>query len=353
MQKKYYKKIYSRDLLEEILNRNRKMLSKRALRNSSRIKQTRNRTNINGRFNNNKVNTIFKSIGHRKNCDSLKISLEYVLRKTPALENEIGELISLDKVSKEINRYDLIPDEHNLKDPSKPISDDNLKSRQIWHCVFSLPNNDAEIEDFKSSMRKVLDEEFKGHKYIFGIHDDTKNMHAHIIVKEKNDLTNRKLRIGTKDLYDLNKKLRDSCINHGISMDSNQSKMVEYDIDKEVISKVNKKKKKKKLPQYYYKTIPLWVEMYKKNKFEQLETNKSTTNRLKDLGMSDEDINMFLNMYKENKSVASGTINKNPSLFNIKKPKEWFTLRKTEVYEKGTLKMYSNKKAKKSKGLER
>ncbi len=98
MQKKYYKKIYSRDLLEEILNRNRKMLSKRALRNSSRIKQTRNRTNINGRFNNNKVNTIFKSIGHRKNCDSLKISLEYVLRKTPALENELGLIILFETI---------------------------------------------------------------------------------------------------------------------------------------------------------------------------------------------------------------------------------------------------------------
>lgn len=348
MQRKSYKKV-DKDLLEEILNRNRKMLSRRALRNSSRVKKTTDRTN---KSSNNAGITIFKSIGHRKNSGSLRNSLEYVLEKTPTLENEMGELISLDKLTQEINRYDLIPDELNLKDPKKPISEDNLKSRQIWHCMFSLPNNEADIEDFKSAIREVMAEEFVGHKYNFGIHNDTNNMHAHIIVKEKNDLTNRKLRVQTKDLFDLNKKLQDSCINHGISMDKSQASLVEYDIN-ESISKSKKKVKKKKLPQCYYKTIPLWVEMYRSNKFKQLETNKSTTERLKKLGMSDENINMFLNMYAESKSFASGAINKNPSLFNIKKPKEWFNLRRMEIYEKDSSNMNSNKKSKHSKGVER
>ncbi len=301
-----YSKPHEKDLLEEILNRNRKMLSKRALRNSSKTKKTTDRTN---KSNNTAGVTIFKSIGHRKNSSSLKSALEYVLRKTPTLENEMGELIDGDKLAKEIKRYDLIPDELNLKDPSKPISDENLKSRQIWHCMFSLPNNEADIEDFKSALREVMAEEFVGHKYEFGVHNDTNNMHAHIIVKEKNDLTNRKLRVGTKDLYDLNRKLQDSCINHGISMDRSQSNLVEYDIDKELISKVKKKAKKKALPQFYYKEVRKWADMYHKDSFPQLETNKSTTDRLKKLGMDNEHINMFLNLCRENKSLATGAIN--------------------------------------------
>ncbi len=349
MQKRYSKP-YEKDLLEEILNRNRKMLSKRALRNSSKTKKTTDRTN---KSNNTGGVTIFKSIGHRKNCGSLKSALEYVLRKTPTLENEMGELISLEKVTKEINRYDLIPDELNLKDPSKPICDENLKSRQMWHCMFSLPNNNANIEDFKSAIREVMAEEFVGHKYDFGIHNDTNNMHAHIIVKEKNDLTNRKLRIGTRNLYDLNRKLQDSCINHGIAMDRSQTNLVEYDID-ERIEKPKKKKQKKALPQFYYKAVRKWADMYYQDSFPQLETNKSTTDRLKKLGMDNEHINMFLNLYVENKSLATGAINENSGLFNIKKPKEKFNLRKMEVYEKGTMEtMNSNSKSKHSKGVER
>lgn len=346
-----YSKPYEKDLLEEILNRNRKMLSKRALRNSSKTKKTTDRTN---KSNNTGGVTIFKSIGHRKNSGSLRNSLEYVLRKTPTLENEMGELISLEKVTKEINRYDLIPDELNLKDPSKPISDDNLKSRQIWHCMFSLPNNEADIEDFKSAIRKVMAEEFVGHKYEFGIHNDTNNMHAHIIVKEKNDLTNRKLRVGTKDLYDLNRKLQDSCINHGISMDRSQSNLVEYEIDQNIVKpKKNKQDKKKKMPSFYYQKVSNFAKMYAQDSFLQLETNKSTTERLKKLGMDNEHINMFLNLYAENKSLATGAINENSGLFNIKKPKEKFNLRRMEVYEKGSSNMNSNSKSKHSKGVER
>ncbi len=344
-----YSKPYEKDLLEEILNRNRRMLSKRALRNSSKTKKTRDRTN---KSNNTAGVTIFKSIGHRKNSSSLKSALEYVLRKTPTLENEMGELIDGDKLAKEIKRYDLIPDELNLKDPSKPISDENLKSRQIWHCMFSLPNNEADIEDFKSALREVMAEEFIGHKYEFGIHNDTNNMHAHIIVKEKNDLTNRKLRIGTRNLYSLNRKFQEACIKHGISVDKSQSSLVEYDIESSIKPK-NKQDKKKKLPPFYHQKVSNFAKMYAQDSFLQLETNKSTTERLKKLGMDNEHINMFLNLYAENKSLATGAINENSGLFNIKKPKEKFNLRRMEVYEKGSSNMNSNSKSKHSKGVER
>jgi hypothetical protein len=350
MQKRYSKP-HEKDLLEEILNRNRKMLTKRALRNSSRTKKTRDRTNKSS--NTGAVNTIFKSIGHRKNSDSLDSALRYVLKNTDTLENEMGETLHNDNINQEISRFDLIPDELNLKDPSKPISEDNLKSRQMWHCMFSLPNNESDIEDFKSAIREVMAEEFVGHKYDFGIHNDTNNMHAHIIVKEKNDLTNRKLRVGTRNLYDLNRKLQDSCINHGIAMDRSQTNLVEYDID-ERIAKPKKKKQKKALPQFYFKAVRKWADMYHQDSFPQLETNKSTTDRLKKLGMDDEHINMFLNLYRENKSLATGAINENSGLFNIKKPKEKFNLRRMEVYEKGTMEtMNSNSKSKHSKGVER
>lgn len=347
---KRYSKVYEKDLLEEILNRNRKMLSKRALRNSSKTKKTTDRTNKSN--NTGAVNTIFKSIGHRKNSGSLKSALEYVLRKTPTLENEMGELISLDNLSNEINRYDLIPDELNLKNPNKPISEDNLKSRQMWHAMFSLPNNIVDIEAFKKAVREVLDEEFVGHKYAFGIHTNTDNPHVHFIIKEKNDLTNRKLRIGTKDLYSLNRKFQEACIKQGISVDKSQSSLVEYDIESAI--KPKNKENKKKLPPFYHQKVSNFAKMYAQDSFPQLETNKSTTDRLKKLGMSDEHINMFLNLYAENKSLATGAINENSGLFNIKKPKEKFNLRRMEVYKKGTMEtMNSNSKSKHSKGVER
>ncbi len=350
MQKRYSKP-HEKDLLEEILNRNRKMLSKRALRNSSKTKKTTDRTNKSA--NTGAVNTIFKSIGHRKNSDSLDSALRYVLKNTDTLENEMGELIYGDKVIKEISRFDLIPDYYNLKDPNKPISEDNLKSRQMWHSIFSLPAGKVNIDNFKSAIREVMSEEFTGHKYEFGVHNNTDNVHAHLIIKEKNDLSNKKLRIGTKDLYSLNRKFQEACIKHGISVDKSQSSLVEYDIESSIKPK-NKQAKKKKLPPFYYQKVSNFAKMYAQDSFTQLETNKSTTARLKKLGMDNEHINMFLNLYAENKSLATGAINENPSLFNIKKPKEKFNLRKMEVYEKGTMEtMNSNSKSKHSKGVER
>jgi hypothetical protein len=324
MAKKYYKK-EEKDLLEEIIKRNRNRLKSSFNNVNQNIRKAKNKT-INFKEKTYTNKTIFKSIGHRKSSKSLGFTLNYILNNVASMENEIGEMITKDNLSQEEERFDLIKDKENLKNNKKPLfNDENLKRRQVWHCVFSLPykKDKKDFQElFKTAISKTLEEEFVGYKYIFGIHENTKHPHAHIVIKEKNDLTKKQLRITTSDLFLLNQKFKEKCIELDI---------LNKDVIKNEITNENQPIviKKKKLPDFYYQKAPKWVECYEKNDFPKLIVNESTLNRLKQLGMDDANINSFLNLYQENKALAIGALNNNARLFNIATPKESFTLRKT------------------------
>lgn len=321
---KYHKKHQEKDLLEQLLNRRRKMLAKMNSKESNKAKPAVIKQNFVNKAKNitknktarSKVSTVFKSIGYRKSYNSLNIAMKYVLKNAEVLENEQGTEISIANINKEITRFDLKEDIDNLKtslENTCKIEENHLKNRQIWHAMFSLPNNKKENKEaFKAVVREASSELLHGHKYLFAVHENTKSMHVHLVVRTKNDITGRQLRVNPKELEKIHELFHQKCLEHKLNLTYERIK-----------------NKQPSLTPAYSK-LKTWKEMYEKDEFAKVATNKITYDKLASLGMDDKNINSFLHMYKEDKKMAIWTVNKNAKIFNIKN-QEGFTLRKVEL----------------------
>ena len=86
----------------------------------------------------------------------------------------------------------------------------NLKMRAIdttTHCILSVGGKpDKELATIAT--RKFLQDNIasKGYSYIFVRHDDTDNMHFHVIIKTKNNITDKRLRFDKSDLFMIRKE---------------------------------------------------------------------------------------------------------------------------------------------------
>ncbi|UQY79971.1 hypothetical protein HAV_00156 [Candidatus Hepatincola sp. Av] len=335
------KKLYSlqgdkKSLLEEILNRNRRRLSKQLLQRTTKASNSLSKTyqSTKSTFAKNttkvKVNTILKAIGFRKAKKSLPILINYVLRKTGEMYNELGEVITNNKIDEEAKRFNLMNDADNKKRFAKSIKEGSLKHRQILHLSYSLPNNNPSNKEKLLKVAESLGDVFPEHKYVYGLHNNTKNMHLHIVVKCKNDVTKKRLRIGGKELVNINKYLYNKCQEQGIDLVATNTK-----------KKQEANKKLHKLPDFMKKTAPKFCEMYEKNSFSYISANKSTLESLKKLDMKEEDIKKFLWLYHENKQQAIYSINNSPKIFGLNKHRlsqykkqnngKGFTLRKVDI----------------------
>lgn len=335
--------------LEDLINKHRRTLAKKQLSVSLRKTQTysHKKSNI-AKLDNNSSNnrvykkrnnspTILKVLGWRKKGDSLKILMNYILQNTNFLENELGEAITDKSISKadENDRFNLIKDIDNKKKYARNCDEENLKNRQLCHTVFSLPNNRVVNERvLHKTLRETLPHIFAGHKYVFGIHTNTSNMHVHIAFKTKNDVTNQQIRLNPQELVKINKILYKACLQNNVNMEK-------LGLEPIPLKKSKTIDKDKKLPDFILKTAPKWCENYKNNSFLKVDGNIATINKLKELQMNDEQINSFLNLYNEDKKLAIYVINNMPKLFNMTNKqlndynklnnKDGFTLRQVQV----------------------
>ncbi|MDR0484293.1 MAG: relaxase/mobilization nuclease domain-containing protein [Alphaproteobacteria bacterium] len=354
MAKRYYKE-EEKSLLEEILNRNRRLLArmsyKQAQKKSSSKFSIDNRNIINykqktptqlkvKKGSRSKLASVFKVIKWAKNYSFLYNSTDYARRKSDCIENNLGEIITAENIAIEVKRWNLLKDEDNLKSTAKVgiggIDQDDLLHRQVCHSSFSLPSsinstNDKKI--FHQAMRESLAELFPYNIYSFGIHEDTNNMHCHINIKTRNEINNKQLVLDKKDLKKIHTVMNNKCKELGLDLGSEEEKKQL----KQKQEQQNKNKQKAiyqpRLPRFYEERVPNWKSMYKSNSFIKITADKNTINKLKELGMSEDKIYSFLQMYKEDKKLALNTVNKRPDLFNIKKQEKWFTLRKVSIFE--------------------
>lgn len=319
---KYHKKGEEKDLLEELLNRRRKLLAKINSKEpkKSKIRSSKKEIKIGLKKKTKRavLGTIFNSIKYKKSYKECVVAIKYGLKNSSVIENEMGTEITLKNINQERERFGLLADADNLKKhvlEETEIKEKDLKNRQIWHAVFSLPNNKKKNkEPFKRAVREVAGELLHGHKYVFAVHENTESMHAHFVVKTKNDITGRQIRVNPKELEKIHEALNKKCLEYGVDLRYERTK---------------NKGKKPKLTQAYSR-LKDWKEMYQKDEFKEVSVNKEVHDKLSNLGMDKKNINSFLNMYKEDKKMAIWTVNKNAKIFNIAN-QENFTLRKVKL----------------------
>lgn len=297
-------------ILEELLRKQRKKLSRfnekegQKLVNNTKFKISTYKlkypkSSLKG------VSTVFKSLRWDKKKIGFFHLANYILKNADKLENDFAEYIYEKDVLKEDKRFDLKKDEDNLLEKERvkientnkkrnatKIEEKQLLNRQVWHSIFSLPKkleNEKDIEKFNEAMREGLADMLVGYKYVFAIHNDTKNTHCHIVVKCKNDITQKQIIIQPKDLIKINKELFKKCQEKGLKLEITKEKQKE-------IKNTKKKEKPTKIKKlsHSYNRLKKWSKMYNKGEFEPIKTDEKTLERLKKLGLDDKNIKSFL-----------------------------------------------------------
>lgn len=93
------------------------------------------------------------------------------------------------------------------------------ENRDVMHLILSTPKG-SDKKAAEGAVRDFVGKEFSGnHQYLFAIHDDTNNPHAHVIVKTRGH-DGKYLRTNKDVFHSWREGFAAECINHGIDVDS-------------------------------------------------------------------------------------------------------------------------------------
>lgn len=90
-------------------------------------------------------------------------------------------------------------------------------SRDTANIVFSLPCG-SDVQGLRKIVRHVGATKFRDHEWMFALHDDTKHLHAHLVVKMKSREGARKLQLKKADLYQLRQRFAEAAREQGIAL---------------------------------------------------------------------------------------------------------------------------------------
>ncbi len=92
--------------------------------------------------------------------------------------------------------------------------------RHVTHIILSAPTDNSENSTMKVDFaaRDFLDEYFRelGYEYLYVTHRDTKNPHVHIVVKNYNRRTKRKLHLSKETTFHMRSKWSEALDNRGV-----------------------------------------------------------------------------------------------------------------------------------------
>lgn len=252
--------------------------------------------------------TTMKIIGWRKTIKSFRSASNYILAKSDEMTDNFGNSIKKEDMWQVLQSWNI---------------EDSKHKRQFMHMIYSFPSHIKNEEQAKEVLLQGLEEIFPYNKFVFAFHKDTKNLHAHIMVKTKSELDNKQLVINPKELEAMHKTLDKVAL-------LNKLDIVLHSVNKDKIKAKEQEKFSVKIPKKYYKRVPKWVKMQEKNEFTPLEISENTKKRLKGIGLTDDNILKFANMYFENKSFATWAINENHKIFGLKESPN-FSARKMDI----------------------
>lgn len=299
--------------------------------------------------------TIFEIVGYRKSKHSLNVAINYILENTNVLLSEQFQEFNQHNKHELIKDFNLISDSNNLKKDIQQadiisqehgyIPDDMLKNRQLCHMVFSLPHNKPkEQEKLLYAMHQSFIELYPTHKFVIGVHKNTNNMHAHIILKTRNNETNKQLAINKLDIKKINNVLFQKCLNNNLKLPvkpkvKNLDKTQHSELNPVNNHEVENNKKqtlnsKPKLAKFYLSKAKQWAKYYKDSNFPPISANDNTLKKLQNIGCDEISTKSFLWLYYENKQLAIWTINNKPEFFKLTQKPLHFNLRKVSINSK-------------------
>lgn len=147
---------------------------------------------------------VLKIKASKNSCSNIKEYLEKEDRAIKKSEYGILDSDNWDKNMQETKEY------HNKTD-----------KRQFYQVIQSFdqePNNPNYNADEVHQAGKELAEEYykKGYEVVIITHDDTDNLHNHIIINSVNAETGEKLNLSKKDIQELHEKNDEICKEHGL-----------------------------------------------------------------------------------------------------------------------------------------
>lgn len=142
------------------------------------------------------------------------------LKKIPEKDITEKEKDRIKELSSNIKKQILTKKVKNKKTGEIEEKTYNLKIRAIdttTHCILSVGGK-PDKEFATIATRKFLQDNIasKGFSYIFTRHDDTDNMHFHVIIKTKNNITDKRLRFDKSDLFMIRKEYANYLSDMGI-----------------------------------------------------------------------------------------------------------------------------------------
>ncbi len=277
-----------------------------------------------------------KSKGHIHNKEGLNGLLHYLIQGTENKEiyTNNGLAIDHDKVNEMVE----ICSDGFKESPSSQVK----KNRLASHIIISLPNNVENYSRFTNYNDKKLQEilfeagsqtiaeKYPLNDFFVAVQDNKKNLHLHIPIMCKSH-DGRKIAINKKDIQELRESLVDKLKYYNIELkatsflDKNYEKKPKL---KRVHIEANTKPSK-----MYQEKVPRWCHFSPRiNKFY---LDSSKFNNQKEKNKFDEifdvfqkcykdrnkAMKLFLLMYKEDKRMATWSLDKNPKIFGTLKEK--------------------------------
>jgi hypothetical protein len=97
---------------------------------------------------------------------------------------------------------------------SNKVEDKRSDSRDTAHVVFSMPPG-SPVEALRGAVRATTAKSFPDHEWVFGIHEDTKHPHAHMVLKMRSREKGKKLRLNKPQLYLLRERFAEAARERG------------------------------------------------------------------------------------------------------------------------------------------
>jgi len=149
---------------------------------------------------------VVKVTGFGRGMKGVTNAMDYISRKGELpLEKDTGELIQGREEQKEL-----------VKEWSIDF-DGPKNSRDSAQIVFSMPPGSS-VEALRAAVRNTGVRAFPDNEWVFGIHQDTKHPHAHMVVKMRGKERGNKLQLKKADLRDLRATFAEAAREQGVML---------------------------------------------------------------------------------------------------------------------------------------
>ena len=149
---------------------------------------------------------VIKVTGFGRGVKGVTDAMDYVSRNGELpLEKDSGELIQGREEQREL-----------IKDWSIDF-DGKKKSRDSGQIVFSMPTGSS-VDALRAAVRATGARAFPDNEWVFGIHLDTHQPHAHMVVKMRSKETGKKLELKKADLQELRVTFAEAAREQGVML---------------------------------------------------------------------------------------------------------------------------------------